>query len=456
MRICFICENDEDSKYSDLISVLLQNMFNPIIYYEISKSDNISEKFDLICVFNDKKIENKDKCLIRIVYNFTKSEELTSLNHFIIYLNTVKLSGDDMLKIILSPFIKQIDLDIPEYKNNILLEFNRIAFLWFNFKYVMNGSINSNINEPCDHLQIMDKNTNIFNDKKRGKIFNTYVQNYGLDDVLYMKRFCDSCCNYDWVKRINQHFFDFNRHYSVKNKVILFQLEKYQDKDTLLKYPICNIKFIDKKRKLIGLFNMAGAVQRNDNVYWAHSTIENHILSDISNVSFDLTYLLYSNYDRFNFVYKFINHELFDVGFVYDDKLKYFNKYFDFLIRPRKNITEMSEYMFHIYLGGNDWGTSLFWQLLNYNVVFIPYPFEYESIFMYGLEPYEHFIPISNKLFDIEEKLNYALQNIELCEKIANKAHNYISIFLNNNCEFLDLISKETIFMYNSMHKKKE
>lgn len=456
MRICIISENKNDSKYYDLISDILQNMFNPIIYYSenLCNCDNIAQNFDLICVFNNKIFDNKDKCLIRIVYNsFTHFEELACLNHVILYLNDVKLNGDDKSK--LSPFIKKldIDLDIIYYKNDILLEFNRIAFLWFNFKYVyMNANIN--LNKSCEYLQIIDKNTNMLNDTKRGQILNNYIANYGMDDVLYMKRFDDACYNYDWIKLCNQPFFDFNRHFTTKNKVILFQLEKYQDKDTLLKYPICKTKFIHKKKKLVGMFNMSGAVQRNNNTYWANSSIEENILSKIQDVSFDLTFLLYSNFDRFNFVYKYINNDLFDIGFIKNDKAHNFNKFFNYLIKQKKSINEMSEYMFHIYIGGNDLGTSLVWQLLNYNVVFIPYPFEFESIFMYGLEPYEHFIPISNKLFDIEEKLNYMLQNIEMCEKIANKAHNYISIFLNNNCEFLDLISKETIYLYNIINKK--
>ena len=42
------------------------------------------------------------------------------------------------------------------------------------------------------------------------------------------------------------------------------------------------------------------------------------------------------------------------------------------------------------------------------------------------------------------------MNNIELCEKIATNAHNYIKIFIENDCEFLDLISSETIKIYNT------
>jgi hypothetical protein len=333
-------------------------------------------------------------------------------------------------------------------------------FLWFNYKPLYKSGIihnstalletNQSDYKQYDTHYIFTKSlidTKEFKkESERGYFLHKYIETCGIHGVNYIKYSYDNFNNFTWLKNFEYPIFGFNRHYSNRN-CILFQLENYIDNTTLLNYKIYNIPFQSKIKKIVGYYSQFGSYTRDDN--WYHFQRIDQLFESQPNVSYDIAFLCLSNFDRFKACYNYNNNELFELGLVNNNDSSIINKYFPWLIKEKKSIEYLCQYMFHLYLGGNDWGTSLFWQLLNFNVVFMPYPFEYESVLMYGLVPYEHFVPISNKLFDLEDKLKYMIDRPDLCEKIAHKAHNYIIQFTNNDCEFLDLISRETIRVFN-------
>lgn len=442
----YLYEDENYDKYYE--NLLISNLK---YVYEITKLTNkndtihINKIFDtnIIIKFNDISLcnNNENICIINIIYKkdlFLINFE-PNCNYYVIYINNDTYVNN----IFTYNFIKE------EINNKLNLILNKIFFNWFNYKNIFSLKIYKNIkkNNNNDSSEVININSNdLFNKEKHKRSYTlvTYLNKYGISDIIYNAYFDDNFNNFTWVKNIDFPIFGFNRHYT-NNKCILFQLKDYQDKNTLLSYnKILDIPFNLKiKDKCVGYFSQMGSYTIDDNWY-------QYELLDIKDETYDINFLCLSNFDRFSFCYKYINNDLFELGLINNNKSKIVSTHFPWLIKQKKDLNYLNKYMFHIYLNGNDWGTSLFWQLLCFNVVFIPFPFEYQSIFMYGLQPYTHFVPISNKLFDIEEKLKFMMNNIELCEKIATNAHNYIKIFIENDCEFLDLISSETIKIYNT------
>ena len=440
----YICK---DEQYGDLIINKLKDVYE---INQITNSNNeidMSKTFDtnFIIKFNDSSLFNNNKkvCIINIIYNkdLFLLNFCSNCNYYIIYIDNLYYSHS----IFTYNFINK------EIYNRVKIILNKIFFNWFNYKYIFELQLNKNIkktNINNSSFILPNKHNDKYNKEKHGRsstLF-SYLNDYGINEASYYTYFDDNFNNFDWVKNSKFPIFGFNRHYS-NNNCILFQLEKYQDKSTLLSYKdkITYIPFNEKiKTKCIGYFSQMGSYTRNNNWY------QFEILNFTEPLTYDENFLLLSNFDRFSFCYEYTNNELFEVGLIENNKSSIVSKNFPWLIKEKKTLNYLNKYMFHICLNGNDLASSMFWQLLNFNVVFIPFPFEYQSIFMYGLQPYIHFIPISNKLFDIEEKLKFMMNNSELCEKIAFNAHNYIKIFIDNECEFLDLISIDTVKIYNT------
>lgn len=443
----------EDECYGDLVIHNLNNV------YEIKQLPNNNEDNDtnykidigkifdtnIIIKFNDILIQNDNEniCIINIIYN----KDLFSINfnpncnYYIIYINNDNYTNS----VFTYNFINE------EIDNKIKLVLNRCFFNWFNYKPIFGSKLHKNIKKSNSNYYsdlITIQNDDVFDQQKHKRTYTLtkYVNKYGLNNIIYYAYSHDNFNNFNWVKNTEFPIFGHNRHYT-NNKCILFQQVNYQDKRTLLSYKnqIIDIPLSEKnKEKCVGYYSQMGSCTRDDG--WYHFQ-----RLDDQDETYDTTFLRLSNFDRFSFCYKYINNNLFDLGLINTNNSTIVTKHFPWLIKEKKDLNYINKYLFHICLNGNDWGTSLFWQLLYFNIVFIPFPFEYQSIFMYGLQPYVHFIPISNKLFDIEEKLKHMMNNIELCEKIATNAHNYIKIFIENDCEFLDLISIDTIQIYHTL-----
>lgn len=457
---------------------MIDNINKIIVNYELIISYNIKS-----IIFNNN-VNNKKtkyKCFINIVYS-EKAYYFNykpNINYFIIYLNKtnhLKTIFSDNIQIDFNNIFEKIsqirknnDNEMYKMSYPLLLCIINKMFIWFNYKYLYINDIINNTNEikninndsliiHNNKLFLKGKKTYFDNTdaewNRRGKILNNYIQDYGIQNVKYIVHFLDHFDNFNWVEKFKYPIFCFNRSKSNKNG-ILFQLENYQDFITIRRSKKnIIIPFRNKIKKMIGYYSQLGGYSKDDDWFQIGRSDE-QIFKNIQNIDYNTAFLLLSNFDRFKVCYNYRNNELFELGLLDNVELgKTFKTFFPFLIKHRKTIEEMCQYMFHLCIGGNDWATSLFWQLCNHNVVFIPYPFEYESIFHFGLQPFVHFVPISNKLFDIEEKLKYMINNIELCEKISTNAYNYSQLFLENNCEFLDNISKNTLEVYNHYYEK--
>lgn len=225
-------------------------------------------------------------------------------------------------------------------------------------------------------------------------------------------------------------------------KIILFPLDKYQTPDILKKNYYDEVKFENKKDKLIWRGSMTGTLNTiNGGGYHFHDCHKN-LCDDCS-----LSFFCFMNYDRFKFCYYTQNNNFVDAGFTnnHDNLRKRYNN----LIKNKLTIKELCKYKYHIALNGFDLPTSLPWQLLNNNVTFIPYPFEYESIYTYGLIPWVHFVPIANNFCDFEEKFQTIYYNQNLAKKISKAANKYMLKFMDQ--KFFNKFSLNILKKYSNL-----
>ena len=102
-------------------------------------------------------------------------------------------------------------------------------------------------------------------------------------------------------------------------------------------------------------------------------------------------------------------------------------------------IADHLDYKFILCLEGNDVASNLKWVMSSNSLAVMPKP-KYETWFMEGtLIPNYHYVEIKGDYSDLEEKLNYYIENTDAALAIIENAHRYIANFKNNERE--DLIS---------------
>jgi len=135
---------------------------------------------------------------------------------------------------------------------------------------------------------------------------------------------------------------------------------------------------------------------------------------------------------RIRFLELYFNHPICNIGQVNK------NANLQFLAN-RLTITEHLDYKFILCLEGNDVASNLKWVMSSNSLAVMTKP-KYETWFMEGtLIPDYHYVLINDDYSDLEERLNYYIQNIDKALKIIDNAHLYINQFKNNKQE--DLIS---------------
>src|SRR5690606_28634160 len=101
--------------------------------------------------------------------------------------------------------------------------------------------------------------------------------------------------------------------------------------------------------------------------------------------------------------------------------------------------TQHLDYKFILALEGNDVATNVKWIMSSNSIAVMPKP-TYETWFMEGqLIPDYHYICIKSDYSDLEEKLNYYIQNTNKALEIVANANAYVNQFKNQTHE--DLIS---------------
>lgn len=108
-------------------------------------------------------------------------------------------------------------------------------------------------------------------------------------------------------------------------------------------------------------------------------------------------------------------------------------------IRDFLTIDEHLEYKFILCLEGNDVATNLKWVMSSNSLAVMPKP-KFETWFMEGtLVANQHYVEIKDDYSDLEERLNYYINNPHEALYIIRQAHDFVSQFQNKERE--DLIS---------------
>ena len=127
---------------------------------------------------------------------------------------------------------------------------------------------------------------------------------------------------------------------------------------------------------------------------------------------------------RLNFLKKYFHNPMCNVG-----KVAYKNNQDKAWLLDRLTINEQLEYKFILCLEGNDVATNLKWVMSSNSVAVMPKP-KYETWFMEGcLEANVHYIEIKADYSDLEERLNYYIDNLKEVERIVHSANEYVNQF---------------------------
>lgn len=95
------------------------------------------------------------------------------------------------------------------------------------------------------------------------------------------------------------------------------------------------------------------------------------------------------------------------------------------------------KFKFILALEGNDVASNLKWIMSSNSIAVMPEP-TYETWFMEGkLIPDFHYIRIKNDYTDLEERLNYYIENQDEAQKIIDNAHDYVAQFFDKKREKL-------------------
>jgi hypothetical protein len=136
---------------------------------------------------------------------------------------------------------------------------------------------------------------------------------------------------------------------------------------------------------------------------------------------------------RKRFLEMYFNHPLCNVGQVNRDN--HGDKY----LVEKMSIDEQLEYKFILSLEGNDVATNLKWIMSSNSLAVMPRP-KYETWFMEGtLVPNYHYILIEDDYSDLEERLNFYIENTSEALEIVRNANEYVNQFRNKKRE--DVIS---------------
>lgn len=135
---------------------------------------------------------------------------------------------------------------------------------------------------------------------------------------------------------------------------------------------------------------------------------------------------------RIDFLNMYHSHPMCNIGQVNRN----INQHF---IANRLTIEEHLKYKFILCLEGFDVASNLKWVMSSNSLAVMPKP-KYETWFMEGkLIPNYHYVLIKDDYSDLEERLNYYIENTNEALQIIENAHQYINQFKNKKQE--DLIS---------------
>lgn len=135
---------------------------------------------------------------------------------------------------------------------------------------------------------------------------------------------------------------------------------------------------------------------------------------------------------REKFLRLFFNHPMFDCGVVGKNE-----GCPDEWMVPKKTIREHLDYKFIMALEGNDVASNLKWVMSSNSIAVMTRP-TCETWFMEGtLKPDYHYIEVKDDFSDLEEKIQYYIDNPQKAIKIIEHAHQFVKQFLDKEKEEL-------------------
>jgi len=95
--------------------------------------------------------------------------------------------------------------------------------------------------------------------------------------------------------------------------------------------------------------------------------------------------------------------------------------------KPMVPVEELSANKFLLLAEGNDVASGGAWSFFSSSVVLMVWPPTYETLVLQGLmKPWVHYIPIKADYSDLDDKMQWCLDNLDDCEDIAHRASLYM------------------------------
>ena len=115
-------------------------------------------------------------------------------------------------------------------------------------------------------------------------------------------------------------------------------------------------------------------------------------------------------------------------------------------VKPKMSISDHFQYKFILCLEGNDVASNLKWVMSSGSLAVMPKP-KYETWFMEGtLIPDHHYVCVKDDYSDLNEKLNFYIENPEKAKEIVRNAQEYVRRFRNQKIE--DICSVKVLHQY--------
>jgi len=219
----------------------------------------------------------------------------------------------------------------------------------------------------------------------------------------------------------------------------LYEFSRYFDQSLKGNYLFGDIVHIPDEPSLvksrpISVDNENSVVLKWDKIrHFTYIKKDKYKFSDKKNVLIGRGKVHPSQPHRGKFMEMYHNHPMCNVGKVNNHQLNpEWNK-------ERITIDEHLKYKFILSLEGNDVASNLKWVMSSNSLAVMPKP-KYETWFMEGtLIPDYHYVLINDDYSNLEEKLNYYINNSDKAEQIIKNANEYVAQFKNKPLE--DLIS---------------
>ncbi len=125
-------------------------------------------------------------------------------------------------------------------------------------------------------------------------------------------------------------------------------------------------------------------------------------------------------------------HDKFNVGL---SNIFHYHKNYDCYVKGNMSIHEMLDYKYIISIPGNDKDSGLNWKLSSSSLVLMAPP-TIESWLMEGLlEPWVHYVPLSEDYSDLDTIIEWCRKNDDKCQEIVKNANIFMKQFEDTETE---------------------